>query len=370
MESADIATQAKIGRRITKARSEHGLTQAALAELVGMERTQLVRVESGERKVTVRELAIIARHLGLPIDSFVVEPPLAVLSRRAQPSGGHVTSNALDRAIDRAARDVQFLVERRLLTTAGLDPEPVPDSYEQAEILAARVRQRLGGGDEPLVDLGDFAERVGVVWYSLDLGTSDDGACVEIPGSDGGRVGVAVINGAAAPGRRRWTLAHEMGHFLVGDAYVGEHPGVDVERYINAFVAYFLMPRKAIGPIWRELAGSSADRVALAVAARYRTSWSAACTQLLNLALIDQATLERLLNESPSRGDFLAAGETWDEELAAPAIPRKYATEVLAAYASGMIAGPRALDLLRGTLTAEDLPSRDVAPVYTPLPAP
>jgi len=72
----------------------------------------------------------------------------------------------------------------------------------------------------------------------------------------------------------------------------------------------------------------------------------------------------------PSRGDFLAAGEAWVEELAAPAAPPTYSSEVLAAYASGELAAAKTLDLLRATLTAGELPSRAIVEPVTALPEP
>jgi Zn-dependent peptidase ImmA (M78 family)/DNA-binding XRE family transcriptional regulator len=370
MLKTDVATQAEIGARIAQARAETGLTQAALAERVDMERTQLVRVEGGERKVTVRELAAIARELDVPIDIFVTDAPATVLSRRANPASGHETSLVLDREVERSARDIRWLLERQLLSVTAAAPEAVPDSFRSAESMADRIRNQLGVGDESLVELGRAVEQLGVVWFSLDLGETDDGACIEIDTADGRRAGVAVINGNSEPGRRRWTLAHELGHFLTGDAYAADHPAVDVERFLNAFVAYLLMPRSGVNRIWNELKAAGPDRVALAIAARYRTSWTAACNQLSNLHLIDHQTYEAMVERFPSRGDYLAAGEAWAEELAAPSVPPAYSADVLAAYASGELAAAKTLDLLRGTLTAEELPARSIVEVITPMPEP
>src|SRR5262245_4431778 len=108
-------TQEQIGARIADARRDVGLTQEQLAGRAGMARTQLVRVESGEREVTVPELASLAAELDVPIDSFVSEPPAAVLSRRRDAAGHHETTARLDREVDRAARDVQFLLDNGLL---------------------------------------------------------------------------------------------------------------------------------------------------------------------------------------------------------------------------------------------------------------
>lgn len=356
--AATVRGPSELGARIAEAREEAGLTQATLAEELDIDRTSVVRLEAGARKVSAGELAVIADVLKRPIEWFVLESPLAVLSRRRDPSRAHATSLALDVAIDRAARDVQFLLDRGILTwlPAG-EPEAVPTSHEEAEALASRVRQRLGRADDPLLDLGTSAEHLGVVVFSLDLGSADDGACVELTNPDGGRFGVVVINGNQDPGRRRWTLAHEIGHFIVGDAYAGDHPGGEIERYLDSFVAYLLMPRAGALRVWQETFMQGERAAVLALSARYRTSWTAACGHLVNLELVDRSHLEGLKLEQPTVGDYLALGETWDEELQPPYLPPAYTQHVLSDYVDGHLTAARTVELLRSTLTTSDLPT-------------
>ena len=112
-----IETQADLGRRIAEAREGAGRTQAELAALMGIDRTAIVRIEAGTRKVSATELVAIASALKRPIDWFVVESPPAVVSRRRDPAVGGF-SRRLDLALEDAARDVAFLVERGILTDA------------------------------------------------------------------------------------------------------------------------------------------------------------------------------------------------------------------------------------------------------------
>ncbi len=369
METGSAQLQLRLGSRISEARTRAGLTQTALADRVGMERTQLVRVERGERKVTVGELAGIAGELGVPIDWFISDGPPAVLSRRSDGASAHITTVNLDVAVDRAARDVALLMRLGRLRGTAISPVPVPASHSQAESLANQVRARLALGDEPIADLGAAVERAGVVWFSEALGEhGGDGACVEVA-SPTGRLGVAVINGTAEPGRRRWTLAHELGHFLVGDAYATDHPAGDIERYIDSFVAHLLMPRTGVGRVWAELSEVGAHRVALAISSRFQTSWSAACGQLATLRLIDDAQRRSLLMDRPTQGDYLATGETWNEDLIPPALPAAYVTAVLNAYIEGDLSADRAIELLRFTLTVDSLPSRTEDGGYPSLPS-
>jgi len=361
------AEQRRIGDRVAQARNDAGLTQGALAERIGMERTQLVRVEIGERRITVSELAALADELGLSLEWFITDSPPAVLSRRSDASKD-ASSPSLDLAVDRAARDVRFLLERGVVDYQDRPIVAVPTTFEQAESLAGHVRTELGLDFGPIPDLGRVAERLGVVWFCEALdGEAGNGACVELPAGGDRRLGVAVVNGSTEPGRRRWTLAHEVGHFLMGDAFASEHPPGETERFIDAFVVHFMLPRDGVAQIWQELASATLRRRALAVAARYQVSWTAACNQLRNLRLIDYAARGQLAEDVPTRGEFVAAGEMWGQELRPPAVAPKYERAVLDAYVAGLLSHDRTLELLRGTFESKDLPPRHEVGPYPAL---
>lgn len=351
-----IRTAEELGARVAEAREALGVTQASLAEALGIDRTSVVRLEAGARKVSAGELAQVAQFLRRPIDWFVIESPPAVVSRRRDSGRTHETGVDLDLALDTAARDVQFLLERDLLQWPTHEEMAVPGSHEESEALAAQVRAELQLEQEPITDLGGAAARLGLVWFSVRLGDLHDGACVELDHGAGGRVGVAVINGDQDAGRRRWTLAHELGHYLVADAYAGEHPAGDVERFLNSFVAYLLMPRAGVAAIWQERRGDERS-AALMLAARYATSWTAACSHLVNLGFIHRESLDAMKRAEPTRGDYRLLGVTWDEELAAPSVPHEYGRQVLAAFRDGALSADRAVELLHGTLDAADLPT-------------
>jgi transcriptional regulator with XRE-family HTH domain len=238
MTGSTSTSPADLGRRIAQARQEAELTQAELGRAVGLDRTAIAKLETGVRKVSATELLAIASALDRPIDWFVFESPPSVVSRRSDAlTGGR--SRLLDRWIDRLARDTAFLVEQGILADAEERPSlALPSDVEGAEILAAEARNLMMAADGPLCDLQRASERVGLLAFSLDLG---DAAYVEV-----GNIGVALVNGCIDPGRRRFSLAHELGHHLFGDAYAPEitiSGSDDMERLINAFAIHLLLPR-------------------------------------------------------------------------------------------------------------------------------
>jgi IrrE N-terminal-like domain len=84
-----------------------------------------------------------------------------------------------------------------------------------------------------------------------------------------------VAGGGVRSGRRRMTLAHELGHWLCGDAYDGS-PGDDHEKMIMSFAIHFLAPRAGVVKVWNEHSEWSTRDRALAVGAKFRLSWKAA----------------------------------------------------------------------------------------------
>ena len=70
MASQEISSLAQLGARVAGARGAVGLTQGALGDSVGHERTMIAKIESGTWKVSATELVRSSRGLIDPsIDS-------------------------------------------------------------------------------------------------------------------------------------------------------------------------------------------------------------------------------------------------------------------------------------------------------------
>lgn len=361
MTSDNVTTQEDLGRRIATGRETAGLTQLELADAVGIDRTAVAKVERGSRRVSATELVRIAAALDRPVDWFVSEPPPAVISRREDVSVNG-RSKRLDATVDRVGRDVAFLLLESVLPARERESFATPESFEAAAQLAERARGLLSSGDGPLFDLQRACEQLGLLAFSLSLGDGGgDAAYVDVDGW-----GVAVVNGDTDPGRRRFNLAHELGHHLVGDAYAAEvtiTAGDETEKLLNAFAAYLLMPRSGVTATWNEFSDRDRRLAAIAVATRYRVSWSAALAHLRNLELIDSAEIEELTPATPRGGDLVELGEWWVPELDPPSVPPDYGRRVVTAYRASKLTAARAVELLWGTVTEADLPEVEGIPV-------
>jgi Zn-dependent peptidase ImmA (M78 family)/transcriptional regulator with XRE-family HTH domain len=373
MSGGQQSDQQQLGQRIADARIETELTQAELAAAIDLDRTAVAKIEAGSRRVSAVELGRIAAALGRPLDWFLVEGPQAVVSRRTDAAAGQ-RSVPLDRAVEKAASDVEFLMEQGIFSPAAteLRLEP-PQNLPEAERAAERVRAAVQADSGPLLGLEEVAEQLGVLCFALPLGDGGgDGAYVTIDD-----VGVAVINGNTEAGRRRFTLAHEIGHHVFADEYSTDlsvaEVGSEMERRINGFAVHLLLPRSSLTERWRMLSGEPREK-AIRLGVEYRVSWSALCSQLKNLGLASEAEHQALLARPPTRADYIELGMGFVEELQPPSVPRSYARAVLAGYRASKLGANRTIDLLWGSITKKDLPELAALPIeayqreFDPLP--
>ncbi len=192
-----------------------------------------------------------------------------------------------------------------------------------------------------------------------------------------GDAGVAVINGNSEAGRRRFILAHEIGHHVFADEYSTDlsvaEVGSEMERRINGFAVHLLLPRGSLVERWRMISGEPREK-AIRLGVEYRVSWSALCSQLRNLGLLIDDEHQAVLARPPTRADYLELGMGLVEELHPPSVPRSYARAVLGGYRAGKLGANRTIDLLWGSITKEDLPELAALPIeayqreFDPLP--
>ena len=349
---------ATLGHRVAQAREALGVTQSRLAEMIGIERSALSRAEKGERKLAMTKMVDIAAALGRPLAFFVRDPLPAVISRRSDPALPHETTRALDDEIEMFAGDALTLLDRGLLRPADRQSAAVPQTHADAELLAAQVRSRLGLGDAPIDHLAAVCERLGLYTYAAPLGENGpDGGCVEVDGDAGG-IAVAVVNGDARSGRRRMTLAHEFGHWLCGDAY-DRSAGDECEKMISSFAIHFLAPRAGVMKVWNARMDRSVHDRTLTIGSTFRLSWSASVSQLRNLGLITYSVLEQLGEHEPTRGDYVRLELSWDGEPRAPYLSPAFAAACVQGYTSRQFTAARTIELLRSTMTEDDLPEQE-----------
>ena len=356
---------ATIGARVAAARARAGKTQADVARESDLDRSALAKIESGVRRVSALELARIAEALRERVEWFLVEaPPSVVAHRNASFEAG---PGAIDAVVEAAARDVEFVVAHDdSWTWPELPVVRPPDSHKAAEALALEVRSLLDLGVEPARDLVELAGRLGLVTFSLTLGPgAPDGASVQL--RDGG---VAVVNGDLQTGRRRLTLAHELGHYLSDDEFVVDwwrddvDEGVSREATLDWFARALLLPEGGLRAFVGECreGGDDLRTTAVRAASHFRVDMSTLARRLVDLGILgwEQAHVVRAVRTT--KADIIELNLVVHDELAPPTLSRFFEQSVLRLYRADIISDVRAVDLLRGVLDEEGLPELPLLP--------
>jgi Zn-dependent peptidase ImmA (M78 family)/DNA-binding XRE family transcriptional regulator len=358
------ANQAEaIGRRIREARGRSGLTQADLASAVQIDRSGLTKIETGGRGVSALELARIADALDERIEWFLEDAPPALVSRRNMHEAG-APNAAIDQLIERLARNIEFLVAHEQLELPQPKPLGRPASHTAMDKAAAEARSMLGlGAAEPVLDLGTVVERVGLLAFSFELEDAADGASILLD-----RGGIALVNGTLHVGRRRLTLAHELGHYLFADDYTIDWQSDDAdantrEARIDRFARALLLPEAGVASLWTETRDREGLRIAaVRTASDYRVDMSTLARRLQDLRLVNRAEAQRVREVRTGKADIIELNLLVPDELRPPTLPAAVVAAVLRLYRSEVVSAARALDLLLDTWDEDDLPELSTLP--------
>ncbi|MEU4599412.1 helix-turn-helix domain-containing protein [Nocardia sp. NPDC023988] len=354
----DESVWIEIGDRVRESRLSAGLSQEQLARRISSERSKIAKIESGTRQINAVELTRLAAALGMPIGHFLYARP-EVISRRT-PLDEDTTSPAarqsyrIEAALTAWLRDVRDVRELGCLRS----PEPLRYPKKVSDAADARaaarwVRERLSLGTEPISTMMSACEKAGQLILVTDL--PGDGASVVDD-----ELAVAVVSRRGDPGRRRATAAHELGHLVLGDEYSSDLGGGvaaargEREAVVDAFAAEFLLPIQAL----RATARCEDLRTALIVsAAEYRTSWTLAVCQAGVAGLIEPTGLKRWrAAPKPTRAEMMqAVGWAPQPDFERVCVPPSYADAVLSAWRARRLTARRAVELMHGQLSIEDL---------------
>lgn len=325
-----------IGERLREARVTRCLGQSELADQLGLERTAITKLESGQRRMTALELVRVADALRVPMSWLVAGPEPAMTSRRSGQDAAPAVFD-MDVALHETWEQVSLLAQGGHVTSVALPAGLTMGTTEEAERAAERLRAHLGLGREPLGGMLDVAAELGLHVVVLDGDVDGASMSPEVG------LGVAVLGGRRAPGRRRFTCAHEIGHHVLGDEYVPAGPVGESadgrEARIDAFAAAFLLP-----PAVRT-ATTRSEMIDLC--GRYRVSWRLAV----------KACAYRGSDVPPTRAEFVAAGLEVPEDLLIGHRSSLWRQAVLAARETHDLTDDAALLMVgEPSLTLDDLP--------------
>ncbi len=260
--SIENLSPGELGERLRVAREAAGLTQAAASSAVNVARTTLVAIEQGRRCVRIDELQQLAKLYGTSANSLLrreaVHVDLAPRFRKVSVAADDSVQEASKLLADLAKAEVELenLLGIQRATNYPQERPILPGNVAaQAEHDALELRQRLGLGLQPVLDITTLLElEMGIRIYVRRL----DGRVSGLFAYDE-RLGACMLLNANHPRERRnQTAAHELGHLVSTRhkpdvIHVNSPERSPAEKYANAFGRAFLTPRRTVIQKLREV---------------------------------------------------------------------------------------------------------------------
>ena len=337
-----------IGHRIKVARAAAGLSLRGLAEAMnGVVSAQAIsKYERDEDMPGSRALIALVDALGVTEDFLLSEDEVTLegvdFRKKTGPSAREEatlearTVHMLERYLS-----IEDLLHLRSVDWEEPRSAPYPvTSLRDAEDAARSVRDDWGLGNDPIPQLAELLEERGVKVMSLDLNEIDGlAAKVRRRGRDAARV--IVIKRGIWSERKRFTLAHELGHMVLKVA-----PSLNEEKAAHRFAGAFLVPADVL----RAEVGANRSSLSLgelvALKKRFGVSLQALAYRCKDLGIISQAAFAKLFDVFRERGwraypyEEPARMEPDFEE------PKRFQRLCYRALAEGVIGEARAAELL------------------------
>jgi Zn-dependent peptidase ImmA (M78 family)/transcriptional regulator with XRE-family HTH domain len=331
-----------IGDRLRALREGAQLSQARVGAALGLSASQISRAENDKRQLSAYELGVIAGEFGWDVRELLgIERPrvkMAVAARLRAEDGS--PADAFRRAADLVEVDSLLDDITPAHQSNGLAlswPMPAPTTFAQAlregEEAASAVRDKLGVRG-PITDLLSLCEReLGVDVLIAPISDECDGAIAIAE-----NLAIVVTDSTTMSGRQRFTIAHELGHGILGDVrdvvLTDEDPSGLVEERAQAFASAFLMPEDEL----TNILGSQPGPTELAEAmVRLGVSWSALVKRCARIGItIDEHTVALEGPEVFERAGRSDEVDRLSEPIAARP-PARIVRRVRDAYADALI---------------------------------
>ena len=374
-----------LGQRLQDARIARRLTQQEVAEFLDVGRTTVTALEKGDRRVRPDELVRLANLYGRAVSDFVgSREPMANFTVQFRTAIANAGATPAQSELEQSVRDFQSLCDDYLhleklneLPSRRNFPAQYPIDGIAPEDAAADVatseRNRLGLGDGPILHFRETLE------YDVDIRIFYTELPSRVAGlfaySDdlGGCIGVNVRHPEE---RRRWTMAHEYGHFLtsrfrseitmLGSVYerVPAH-----ERFADAFARSMLMPETGLRRRFNEIARVSQGKVAAAevcrIAHHYFVSVAAMMLRLEELQLLPKGAWDRLRDRGFRVREAQEELGLIPHQYDANPLPVRYQLLAVRSYEEGNLTEGELARLLRtDRVSARDIVQRLTHPLH------
>jgi Zn-dependent peptidase ImmA (M78 family)/transcriptional regulator with XRE-family HTH domain len=251
----------ELGQRLRRLRENRGYTQEEIAQVLGISRSSVVQLESGNRSLDSVELMTLSKELAFdPKELFAEElseqqDSVTVLFRAESAAGGDRKLRQTVSQWSSLCREFTSL-ERLIGADRGFvgpvryefqEPRGKWEAIQQGAVVADQERNRLKLGTGPVPELPQIIESQGVRVGSVPLDESISGLFLTDE-----NIGLSIlVNADHSEQRQLFSFAHEYSHLLFDRARKGnisrrENREENCEVRANSFAAAFLMPESGI----------------------------------------------------------------------------------------------------------------------------
>lgn len=305
-----------IGKQLTRARNRKGLSMQDVADLIGVQRQYLHKIETEkeDKALSKAQIEKIADELGVMPAFFYSEGEVSISHDKL-----HFRSIAIPNYVrERAkilAEDVASvcMFVRDYISPLGLSfpefslDEKIcsdhirPDGLYANEIdqVALEVRRILGLGEGPIANLVRVLESQGIIVTSCnDISSKVDAFCND------DYYPVVIYNDEKSPVRCRFDLGHEFAHLVI-------HKGINndivnnpfIEKQANYFASSLMLPRKAFVNEFPRFDGHRIPwNKLVAMKKRWKISLGAIISRAYHLNLITSETYKKAFIQIASKG--------------------------------------------------------------------
>lgn len=316
-------------RMLILARESRGYTQTELCKRTETDQSNLSKIEKGFLKPTDELLNKYASELKYPVNFFLQPENKTAISDFFYRK--RLTMPAKEKTKLEAHIDVLRLVYDKLLKSVEIPEAKFPSAgvgrnFTPVDV-ARLTREYYKIPKGPITNLVSLLEQNGIAVFFLEA-TPDkfDGMTVHTDSNHP----MIILNKSMPNDRKRFTLAHELGHQIMHLPYrfdfemyerLKQDPN-ELEREADAFAAEFLMPEQECRGDLMRLTYSKLSQIKL----YWQASKRAIVYRAKTLKCIDESKYESLMIELSRMGERVK--ESFDLEIDEPRIMK----EILSAY--------------------------------------
>lgn len=281
-----------LAQNIRRIRVAKKLSQVKLAEVAGLSKPEIQKLERAKNKPRMRTVQAIAKALDVKLqDLFQPVRPLHTVRFRSTKRMQN-RENILAE-IARWLDDFNYLEEilnyRVSFKLKGIWEECSKDNIVE---VAALCRKKLGLSPvEPICDICELLEDAGVKMRQLPM-TSDSFFGLSISEEDGGPAIIVNTCRSITVERQIFSAAHELGHLILHrEAFDVSQINEDneEEKEADLFAGHFLMPDEGFFKEWDEASGlHPVDRV-IKVKRIFRVSYKTVLHRLTEHGIADDS---------------------------------------------------------------------------------